>query len=282
MGTYGMETVEKAKTGVLLVGHGTRDPAGVRQFLETAALVADALPQFACQSCFLEIAEPNIDTGVQRLAQAGVERIVVMPLLLFAAGHAKQDVPQAVQESLERYPQVQWIRAAHLGLHEALIEQSVVRLREVNAPVDIKDSGTCVLMVGRGSLDDEATAEMHAYAAAVAARLGCDAANYRVAFFAMAQPKLRAVLDELAGASWRSVVVLPHLLFDGLIMQTLAEVVDNFRCGIPHIEWQLARPVGPTPLLTAAICDRILAAAQTWQKPVETPILQGSARDRQL
>src|SRR5687767_3853616 len=84
--------------GWLVVGHGTRDRAGQAEFFELVELLArkvgDRGPQV--EPAFLELASPTIAQGLARLAARGVRRVLVIPLLLFAAGHAKDDIPQAV------------------------------------------------------------------------------------------------------------------------------------------------------------------------------------------
>ena len=67
--------------GLLLVGHGTRSVVGTRQFLDLAQVVAGRLSRAGVQPAFLELQEPTIEQGIERLAAAGVERVVVVPLL---------------------------------------------------------------------------------------------------------------------------------------------------------------------------------------------------------
>ena len=83
-------------TGVLLVGHGSREPEGVTEFLDTARLVAQRAGQAVVEPCFLEFARPTIDEGYCRLIERGARRVVVVPALLFAAGHGRRDIPAAV------------------------------------------------------------------------------------------------------------------------------------------------------------------------------------------
>ncbi len=91
------ESAAAAEVGLLLVGHGTREPAGVNEFLTVAKLVAERFPQGPVESSFLELATPTIGEGVARLAQQGVRRVVVAPVILFAAGHIRRDIPAAVR-----------------------------------------------------------------------------------------------------------------------------------------------------------------------------------------
>ncbi|MEE3220587.1 MAG: CbiX/SirB N-terminal domain-containing protein, partial [Planctomycetota bacterium] len=80
-------------SGLLLVGHGTRSSRGRDELLTTANAVGSRM-EIVVEPAFLELTEPTIDDAVTRLADRGVRRMTVMPLLLFAAGHAKRDIPR--------------------------------------------------------------------------------------------------------------------------------------------------------------------------------------------
>ena len=108
-------TMLKPRTGLLIVGHGTRSERGLAEFREAVELVARGSPGVPVAGCFLELARPSIKEGMARLVADGCQRIVVLPLLLFAAGHAKQDIPAAVQAAARDYPQLELALAEHLG-----------------------------------------------------------------------------------------------------------------------------------------------------------------------
>src|SRR5438876_10639298 len=85
--------------GLLLIGHGTRSESGVRQFLEVADRVAEQAPDQIVEPAFLELAEPSIETAISRLGDRGARSFVTVPLLLFAAGHVKRDIPEAIRQA---------------------------------------------------------------------------------------------------------------------------------------------------------------------------------------
>ena len=74
--------------GWLIVGHGTRSERGQAEFRQVARQLAENLVGPA-EHAFLELAQPTIAEGVQRLAERHVREIVVVPLLLFTAGEAR-------------------------------------------------------------------------------------------------------------------------------------------------------------------------------------------------
>src|SRR6478609_2747211 len=154
-----------ATTGILLVGHGTRDETGTRQFLELVEALKERLAPAAVEAAFLELREPGIGLGVERLLGRGIERLVTVPLLLFAAGHIKRDVPGEVEKSLVTLGRsdIERVQAGHLGCHEALVELSRRRMEEVtegwaktNPRLEMAGIGhpICLLLVARGSKDE--------------------------------------------------------------------------------------------------------------------------------
>jgi sirohydrochlorin cobaltochelatase len=247
------------KTGILLVGHGTREAVGVQEFLQTARLVADALAEFALEPCFLELAVPTIATAVSRLLDRDIERLVVVPVLLFAAGHAKADVPRAVREALADHPDVQWVQAAHLGCHPAILALSGQRFMEAlkDRPA-CENSTTALVLVGRGSHDKEAVAEMQRFATLIPQRTAVD--HVEVCFCAMATPSLKTALPSVAAQGFARVIVQPHLLFGGVLSASIHEAVARCANQHPGTEWLVAETLGPTPLVAEAICAQIAAA----------------------
>jgi len=128
---------------------------------------------FAAELAYLEMAAPTIDQVVARLVEQRVERMIVVPLLLFAAGHAKEDVPAAVRSALDAVgaADLPLLQSEPLGLQESIIELAANRFREAADP-QISPAETCLLLIGRGSRDAEATADMRQLGELLHQRLG--------------------------------------------------------------------------------------------------------------
>jgi hypothetical protein len=97
------------------------------------ALVAEVRalrPDLKVEPAFLELSKPDFHTVVDRLVKAGHDEIVVVPLLLTEAYHAKVDVPSAIAEASARHPQVQIHGTSILGLEPSFLEVLDERLRE--------------------------------------------------------------------------------------------------------------------------------------------------------
>lgn len=248
-----------SSTGVLIVGHGTRDPAGVAEFLEAAKLVAAKARPLRVEACFLELAEPTIEAGVARLAEAGVREIIVAPLILFAAGHAKHDIPDAVATAAARHSGLSIRQLPHLGCRPELLALSERRYREAcsGAAEAVAPEQTLLLMVGRGSRDPEATAEMHRFAQlrAAAAPIG----RLEVAFTAMAEPSLEAAIEVVGRLDYSRVVVQPHLLFAGQLLDRVRATVADAARKFSDRQWLVAGHLGPAAELVDAVTASIFS-----------------------
>jgi sirohydrochlorin cobaltochelatase len=240
------------KRGLLLVGHGTHDPAGIAETLSVASQVAERLPDMVVESCFLELADPNPSKAIDRCVELGVRELIVSPLLLFAAGHANRDIPLELANAAARHPGLTLRQSAHLGCHPRLLELSQLRFRE--AASHVSQHETLLLMVGRGSYDPLANSEMAAFS-----RLRQEQKEVgwtETCFTAMASPSLDAALPVVARMRFATIVVQPHLLFAGELLARVRQAVEQARRDWPEHEWLLTEPLGPHPLLVDALLDR--------------------------
>ena len=253
------DRVTRMKTGMLLVGHGTRDEQGIAEFIETAGLVAEQLPDVAVEPGFLELAEPSIHRALQRLIERDVRDVTVVPLLLFAAGHAKQDIPNEVYKVAARFPHVTIRQAEPLGCHENILAasaerfRSVVPLGEINPATDV-----ALLMVSRGTSDLSAIAEVERFVRL--RREVTPVAFATTAYMAVAEPTVATELEAMASSPYGCVVVQPHLLFHGQLTSDLREMVRKKQAECPEKEWLLAAHLGACDLVAAAAVDRFWVA----------------------
>lgn len=217
------------------------------------------------EPCFLELAEPTIAGGLQRLHARGAEHVVVAPLLLFAAGHAKEDIPAAVVCSPTAAEHgLLWTQAEPLGLHPRIVELSVLRFEETIAALPDPRAGptarydTLLVLVGRGADDAEALAEMEKFAALrdAASPLG----GFELAYAALAEPLVDTVLPRVAGGRHERIIVQPHLLFAGELLNRLQRKVETAAAAVPEKQWSLTAHLGPHPWVVEALAERIAAA----------------------
>ncbi len=281
--------------GILIVGHGTRDALGTRQFFELAHCVTAAVPETPVEPALLEMGCPTIAEGFDRLVAAGAGRIVAVPLMLFAAAHVRRDIPAAVASAAARHAGVAVRHAAHLGCRRSIVELSARRCDEALGPLpSVPPRQTSLVLAGRGSRDPRATEEMRRFAELRRARERETAVL--VGFLAMARPPLSEVLQSAAGPDVRRVVVQPHLLFHGALVAQTEREVARARESRPQVDWVVPAPLGPSPLVVEAVleaaglacgrggCEESTGARQPAAQPVLASLRAGEthAADRQL
>ena len=76
------------KLGVMLCGHGSRNRKAVIEFANLSEQLKKRLPHYPVEFGYLEFATPIIRTGLDILKEKGVSRVLAVPGMLFAAGHA--------------------------------------------------------------------------------------------------------------------------------------------------------------------------------------------------
>ena len=84
------------QTGIMLCGHGSRDTNAVAEFEALASRIRERLPGRNVEFGFLEFARPIIRDGLDKLRERGMTDVLAVPGMLFAAGHAKNDIPSVL------------------------------------------------------------------------------------------------------------------------------------------------------------------------------------------
>jgi sirohydrochlorin cobaltochelatase len=200
---------------LLIAGHGTTDPGGAEQFRRFAARVGRRHGA-AVAGGFIELSPPPLGEAVTGLIADGARRIAAVPLMLVAAGHAKGDIPAALARERQRNPGLSIAYGRPLGAHPTILALLRERLGALKP-----DPGTTVLLVGRGSSDPDANAEV-ARAARLLAETS-DVAGVEYAFISLATPGVPAGLDRCAALGATRIVVLPYFLFTGVLPRRVVD-----------------------------------------------------------
>lgn len=90
--------------GLILFGHGSRDPEWARPLREVAARLAGAPSAPRVELAFLEFLEPTLDQACDRLVAQGATRIAVVPMFIAQSGHVRRDLPAQVDAARARHP----------------------------------------------------------------------------------------------------------------------------------------------------------------------------------
>jgi sirohydrochlorin cobaltochelatase len=216
----------------------------------------------------LEFQRPTIAEGWQALVGQGINDIVVAPLLLFAAGHARRDIPEIIAECAADSPGVRWRQARPLSRHRSVIELAVERIascyaKQICAAEPQADRGGgsdtrkpwALVAVGRGSHDPCARSDMLLLGEVLARRLRPP--SHGTAFYAMTEPRLPEVLDHVAAHDApRELIVYPHLLFQGRLYEAIRRQVHEASLRHRDTRFHLTGYLGPEFAIAEALGDR--------------------------
>ena len=119
-----------AAPALVALAHGSRDPRSAATIKALIDEVRAMRPDLKVEQAFLELSKPSFTTVVDRLVKAGYDEIVVVPLLLTDAYHAKVDVPSAVADAQARHAGLRVRATSILGLEPQFLEVLDVRMRE--------------------------------------------------------------------------------------------------------------------------------------------------------
>jgi sirohydrochlorin cobaltochelatase len=91
--------------GVILFGHGSRDPQW-RAPIDAVALRVQQARDAEVRCAFLELTAPDLPTVARELAEAGCSEVTIVPMFLGAGRHAREDLPALVAGARQAHPAV--------------------------------------------------------------------------------------------------------------------------------------------------------------------------------
>jgi sirohydrochlorin cobaltochelatase len=238
----------------LIVGHGTVDQRGVTEFRRFVDRVRERLAadRVAVAGGFIELSAPAVTEAWGELAGQGHRRLAAVPLVLVAAGHAKGDIPAALEREVRRHPGTSYRFGRPLGPHPVLLSLLAERIADVVPPGDRAD--TAVVLVGRGATDPDANAEVCKMARLLQETRGF--AFVETAFVSLARPNVAEGLARARLLGARRVVVAPYFLFDGVLPQRVVAQALAFGAGHPDVDVLVAGYLGDCADLADLVVER--------------------------
>jgi sirohydrochlorin cobaltochelatase len=240
-----------SEPALLIVGHGSRDPRGAEEFHELVSLVRARAPM-PVEGGFIELSRPPISECVNNLKERGAREISAVPLMLLAAGHAKDDVPATLVREKLTHPDLDFHYGRALGIRPELLELMDERISAV-VPEEERE-GTAVLIVGRGSSDPDANSDL-----AKMARLFFEGRPYplvETAFVSLAPPSVTEALERCRRLGAGRVAVFSYFLFTGVLEERIREQSWNFAEDNPEMEVRYAGYFGPDARVAALVMER--------------------------
>ncbi|HWS80666.1 MAG TPA: sirohydrochlorin chelatase [Rubrobacter sp.] len=241
---------------LLIIGHGSRDPRGAKEFHELVDLVRRRNPSLTVEGGFIELSRPPISECVDQLAERGARNVAAVPLMLLAAGHAKDDIPATLVREKMGHPEMSFSYGRALGIRPELLELMEERISAVVHEEEKEE--TAVLVVGRGSSDPDANSDLSKIA-----RLFYEGRPYPVvesAYVSMTPPDVANGLDRCLKLGAKRVVVFSYFLFTGVLEERIRGQSRAFAEGNPGVEALYAGYFGPDPSLADLVVERYTEA----------------------
>lgn len=271
------------KPPLLLIGQGSNDDAGSAEFGRFVHRLRCRLDQRAADVSggYLDMAKPQLSDSVASLVARGHHRLVALPLSLSRVG---EELPAAMALEQERHPTLMYDYGRPLGpdprvlallaerLNEAAVElepvQEFPRLRAVTSiPVEepvhhIELAETAVVLVGEGSTDPVANAEVHRVSRLFWETHAYDFMTVETAFVSVTPPGVPGGLERCRRLGAKRVIVLPYLLFAGGLLERVWAQALAYGAGHPDLDIRCAEVIGDCETLADVVIERYEEALQ--------------------
>jgi len=241
--------------GIVLCGHGSRDPQAVKEFLKVVDKIKLRIPNIPVTYGFLEFNRPIISEALDQLINMGVERIIALPAMLFAAGHTKNDIPVVLNKySAENGVPIKYGR--ELGLNSLMIGAAGARLKEIidNNPV-FPLSETLLVVAGRGSSDPDANSNVCKITRMLVEGFGFGWGEtvFSGVTFPLVEPGLRNSLK----LGFKRVIILPYFLFSGVLVSRVRDHSLRVSNDNPEVQFLNASYLSDQDLVIDTFMERI-------------------------
>ena len=251
---------------ILLVGHGSRDPNGNKEIEVFAEQWKSQHPDWRIEVCYIEFADILLDEGFDNAAK-NASKVLIIPLILNAAGHVKMEIPEHLEKARLRHPDVEFIYGKHLGVNMTILTVVKRRLTQVMEAMAVPDPKTTgVIILGRGSSDKIANGEV----AKLARWLQEDTHHelIDIAFTGITFPRLETVVQRQVKLGMTQIAILPYYLFTGTLITRIAEQFKHLQKQYPQINFGLGDYLGFESEIYTLLDDNVKALQQPGNKPM--------------
>ncbi|WP_018934045.1 sirohydrochlorin chelatase [Gracilibacillus lacisalsi] len=205
---------------VIYICHGSRLEEAKQESFALIDKVKKNISARIQETCFLELQEPDLTETVRKVVDQGATKVVIMPILLLTAGHAKKDIPDLIAKEKHRFPEVEFVYGRAIEVEPKMVDTLVDRIKACTDNLEEID----ILLVGRGSSDVSAVKDTERIVSMLRSHFPQN--QIEKCFLAASQPKFEPfLLDKVKQG--KSVLVLPYLLFTGLLDKGIKEHIES-------------------------------------------------------
>lgn len=111
-----------AITGIVLFGHGARDPRWAEPFQRLAQRMRGVPDAPSVSLAFLELMTPDLAGAIDALAAEGCDTIKVVPVFFGQGAHLRRDLPALLDQCRQDRPHLTILCAQAAGEDDAVLD----------------------------------------------------------------------------------------------------------------------------------------------------------------
>ena len=247
--------VESSQLGIIICGHGSRNSSAIIEFRELIEKIRKSLKGIPVEYGFLEFAQPIIKDGLERLRKRSVKKVIAIPAMLFAAGHAKNDIPALLKAYTEETGlPIEYGR--ELGINSFMIGAAGARIKEaITSNKQYPASETLLVVVGRGSSDPDANSNVCKITRMLVEGLGMGWGE--TVFTGVTFPLVEPGLRHFVRLGYKRIIIFPYFLFSGILVSRILTSTKIVADEFPEIEFINASYMASHELVVETFKERI-------------------------
>lgn len=236
---------------LVAVAHGSRDQRSAATIRALTDVAAELDPVTDVVPSFLDLSTPNVRDVLVESHTHHERAIVVAPLLLGNAYHARSDLPAVLTAVTTAHPGMRVSTADILGVDPLLESVALDRVRETGA--DPSDERLGIVITAVGSSHHPANETVRRLAARWQRSLG--GARVCAAFATAAGPDVPTAISQLRARGARRIVLASWFLAPGLLPDRVARLAVETDPGV-----RVADPLGADRRVARVLLERCAAA----------------------
>ena len=256
--TFHVPEKDGEKIGIMICGHGSRSVDAVTEFQAIAEGMKARFADHPVEYGFLEFATPIIRTGLDKLREAGCTRVLAVPGMLFAAGHAKNDIPSVLNTYQASNPGMTIEYGRELAVDLKMLQAAGDRIQEALDRCDdsVSMHDTLLMVVGRGASDPDANSNVSKVMRMLWEGMGFGWGE--VCYSGVTFPLVEPGLEHATKLGFKRIIVFPYFLFTGILVDRIYSYTDKVAARHPDIEFVKAGYLNDHARVLDTFADRLM------------------------
>ena len=178
-------------------------------------------------------------------------------MLTLLTGEEEQDLEGFLRRVREHHPDLRIRYARHFGITTEIVDglQALIAHAErQSTPPQVGRTRTVVLVVGRGSSDPDANSDVCKLARILWE--GSGLLSVETCFIGITHPRLPEGLQRCLLLQPERIIVLPYLLFTGVLVKRIGTMAREFAQVHPEVEVLLTDDIGELPVFMDLLFER--------------------------